>query len=299
MKVITEKHRKEYDAFGPWIREIQNNDEVPDLFLKDFAHDSSVELAIKVPRHIERRETEPGVNLYDYLVALYPDSLLILKRVDTFVERREVARCDVIGVSHLHELLRGELLIHLCDETICLPFNSVSEKIIENMVRKLRPPSHAASQRESPERGEPFGEMSILFKNLLHNDRLEEPLAFLAHQRINRVTLRLIHWYDRILACLPRRVQESLYLDAGRDLMIIQQIPQIVYYNSCCYGYMKTYIPLRSITAIGSTPHPRFEGVETLSIHAGNREFTAQVEQGFLEAAGPEFDRVVSQSSSI
>ena len=68
----------EYNAFGPWAYEISEKYPLPPLFAPYFTADDKAVIKIKIPREIERRNAEPGMDLYDYVVALYEDRLLIL-----------------------------------------------------------------------------------------------------------------------------------------------------------------------------------------------------------------------------
>jgi len=51
----SQKHKREYDMFGPWIFQIESADDVPDAFEPYFRYDETVEFAIKIPHHVERR----------------------------------------------------------------------------------------------------------------------------------------------------------------------------------------------------------------------------------------------------
>lgn len=299
MMQISEKHRKEYDSFGPWILEIKNNENVPDLFMEDFVYDDTIELAFIVPRNVERRNTQPGVNLYDFLVAIYANSILILQRVDEHVESRELPRSGIIAVGQLFNLLHGELLIYLLGETVIIPFNTVSETVINSAVNLLRRSRMIVPLEDVSTGVTENEEMSTLFQNLLRSAGMAESLAFLAHQKKKWVTLRQSHWYDCILKWVPRMVQESMFLAAQAELIIIQRVPHIMYYKNSSYGYTKTYIPFSNITTISSVKNQRLQGIDSLLIGIGNREFVLQVDQRFLSEAGQPLTRIIPSVGSV
>ena len=60
----------EYNAFGPWAYEISDKYPLPRLFAPYFAADDNAVLKINIPRETERRNASPGMDLYDYVVAL-------------------------------------------------------------------------------------------------------------------------------------------------------------------------------------------------------------------------------------
>ena len=63
----------EYNAFGPWVYEIDDAHPLPPLFASCFTDNDEAILKIKVPREIERRNAAPGMELYDFVIALYED----------------------------------------------------------------------------------------------------------------------------------------------------------------------------------------------------------------------------------
>ena len=59
----------EYDAFGPWIYEVHNVDELPRLYQNAGIDPTTCSLVLKIPRNIERRDATPDMHLYDHLVS--------------------------------------------------------------------------------------------------------------------------------------------------------------------------------------------------------------------------------------
>ena len=55
-------------------------------------------MKIKIPREIERRNANPGMDLYDYVIALYEDRLRVLERQDSQVKEHVITSQDFMGV---------------------------------------------------------------------------------------------------------------------------------------------------------------------------------------------------------
>lgn len=289
MVQTAEKHKKEYDEFGPWIWIVENDEEIPDLFLDHFTYDDTVQLAFKIPRNIERRTVRPGANLYDFLIVIYPESLHVLRQVDTRVERTTVSLDEITAIGRVTDLLHGELLLYLPEGAVMIPFNTVSDDIVDRAVELIRRRNRgdAAENMPSASESEYAEKMSMLFRNLLNQARERESIALLAHQRSISTTLRSTTWYARLVALFHRTLQESAFLSTPTELIVFQRIPQIVWSRKGHYGYMQTYIRRRAITSIESAQNPRVQGVDTLSIRTGTTEFACQVGHGFsVEALG-------------
>ena len=85
----------EYDRFGPWVVEISDEDPPPPLFVPHLSRTDTPLLSVKIPRVISRRDARPGMDLYDYLVSLYEEDVVVLERQDHHVEARTIRYADV------------------------------------------------------------------------------------------------------------------------------------------------------------------------------------------------------------
>ena len=97
----------EYDRFGPWIIEISPDDPAPPLFVPFLDRTEEPRLSLKVPRQIERRRAHPGMDLYDYVVNLYEEDMLILMRVGPEVEARALRYRDIGSLRVREDLCAG------------------------------------------------------------------------------------------------------------------------------------------------------------------------------------------------
>lgn len=58
----------EYDAFGPWIYEVDGEHPLPRLFAPYVRERVDALMLLKILRDIERRRATPDMELYDYVV---------------------------------------------------------------------------------------------------------------------------------------------------------------------------------------------------------------------------------------
>ncbi len=128
----------EYDRFGPWIIEISETDPAPPLFLPYLTRGDTALLSIKIPRKIERRVANPGMNLYDYMVTLYEEDLVILQRIGDDVRPHTFFYRDVQYLCQGESLLKGSLRLAMTESVFDLPHNTVSAGIIGRLVDLIR-----------------------------------------------------------------------------------------------------------------------------------------------------------------
>lgn len=128
----------EYDRFGPWVVEISEVGPLPCLFLPYLTREETPLLSIKIPRKIDRQNARPGMNLYDYVVNLYREDLLILQRVADDVRTDTFFYCEIQCLWYEYVLLRGNLRLVMPERVFDLPFNTVSEAIMRRLVTLIR-----------------------------------------------------------------------------------------------------------------------------------------------------------------
>jgi len=243
---------REYDRFGPWVIEISPEDPPPPLFLPYLDRADVPLLSLKVPRRISRREAHPGMDLYDFVVSAHEDDMVILQRTQGGVEHRTVSYRDIRLVSLSTDLLRGTLHLGLPEESLELPFNTVSEALMRRLVDIVRArygpahPAHRALPREAVTEG-----LSFYFEGLLDSMRQagsdmrpvavqpQVPLGSLDSTRLHRLVFGLV----------DKRLLESLHLTDGRELLVIDRGRAFAYRWHSVYGRVETWLPLAGITA--------------------------------------------------
>ena len=162
----------EYDRFGPWVIEISDEDPPPPLFIPHLDRTESPLLAVKIPRKVARREAHPGMDLYDYLVSLYEDDMVVLERVERLVRARTIRYRDVRFLRMRNDLLRGSVHLGVEGQPYDLPYNTVSSEIMRRLVGVIR------ERYQGDPKPEPLalvsaepGELSFYFERLLRDEQ--------------------------------------------------------------------------------------------------------------------------------
>ena len=128
----------EYDAFGPWIYEIDEDHPLPPLFVPYVEHPETYRLLFKVPRDIERRKATPDMDLYDYVVGVDDSGIRVWSRREKAVETAYLPFREIGGIRLYQWLLKGVCSIYGCEGTITLPYNTVSADTFWKLLDMVR-----------------------------------------------------------------------------------------------------------------------------------------------------------------
>lgn len=243
----------EYDRFGPWVIEINDEDPPPPLFLPHLTRTETPLLSVKIPRKISRREAHPGMDLYDYMISLYEHDIVVLERVEREVRSRTIRYRDIEQLSMRDELLRGNLHLGVAEGPYDLPYNTVSGDIMRRLVEIIRERYHRDQEPlgVKVEAVEP-GELSFYFERLLRDEQEGgsgvQPVASQAETQLGALEEGLAR---RVLfGLVAKRLLESLHLSDGRELKVVDRGQPYAYRWQTVYGRTETWIPLANITAV-------------------------------------------------
>lgn len=263
---------QEYNRFGPWVLEITGQDPAPALFLPHLDRSRPALLSFKIPRQIERREATPGMNLYDYLVSLFPEELEILQRVGETVRRTVISYQDIQSIALQENLLQGQLVIQGANQFCSLPFSSVSSDLMQralNLIRARYTTAEPLLETESNSAFQPK-DLSFFFSKLLSQQKVQHPgLALLAYQP--EIPISKLHQkpLPKTLSFLLRsRLLESLHLSDGVELWVIDRGSGINRYGRPVYAKHVRYFPLHKGPVFAWEDHPRIPGIIQLRIHS-------------------------------
>jgi len=270
----------EYDRFGPWILEISDLDPVPPLFEPHMPDAEGIFYSFKIPRHEERRNLRPGMNMYDYVVALGEERIWILERRDTDVQTQSVAYGELAALRHREDLLDGHLYLHTPGRVYDIPYSTVSADIIEKTVDMIRPRySKAApdSRFGSSIRVPPADEDEMGFYFSILTQQLDEKypgFRMLARQGERRVSGPDIGWARRLLyGVIDKRLLPTIHASDGRELLVIGRDRRWGYRWQAIYGTETLYLPLEKIRGVEAGTEESAPGVLWIVILADDSEF--------------------------
>ena len=241
----------EYNAFGPWAYEISDRYPLPRLFAPYFTADDKAVMKIKIPREIERRNAEPGMDLYDYVVALYEDRLLVLKREGDTVLEKQIPLKEFKGVRIYQNLLKGGYTIFSARGSISFPFNSVSldlfrkltNLVLERVKSQVRDISSLPVTETAPE--------SMLLINMLHDTEMKLPDIRVGAVQKSADVHRKGATQNMIERMLWGEMNpEALHLYTDQYLIVFENGVFPNHVGMQDFGYTQTIIPLDRIDGI-------------------------------------------------
>ena len=273
----------EFDAFGPWVDRVHDATEVPGLY-RDFPVDfSTSRLVLKVPRNISRRDALPTMDLYDHLVIVAPESLIVLSRKDAGYTRSAFGYSDIVALTDTVDLIEGRLdILAGTGDTLTVPYNGSSEDVITHLVDVLSelsldtmPPIPTIAL---PTPDDPPADLDLLdlgkedvglvtsYFDLMRHELGASLLA--AHGRTvlpprgGRIT-RAVH------AFYPMTLHGAVLCRTERELHIISRKTWLLRGSTPDLSRSHTTIPLAAINEISLRPHPDYLGASVVALRLG------------------------------
>jgi hypothetical protein len=136
----------EFEAFGPWIDEVHEPEDVPRLYRGQRLDLGSARLALKVPRRISRRDATPDMDLYDHLVVAGAEELTLLSRQGSGCTVQSIPYRRIAVLQSSVDLLDGRFRVQgttTSSAALSFGYNSVSHELVERLVRVLREEARA------------------------------------------------------------------------------------------------------------------------------------------------------------
>lgn len=269
----------EYNAFGPWAYEISEKYPMPRLFAPYFTANDEAIMKIKIPREIERRNAAPGMDLYDFVIALYEDKVLILQRQKDEVKEYSILLKDFKGVRIYENMLKGGYTVFSAKGTVSFPFNAVSIDLFRKFTKLLL---DRLQDEECDISSLPVTQSvpeSTLLINMLHDFRMELPdINVGAVQKSTEVHHKGATW-DTIERLLWKEMNpEALHLYTKQYLIVLENgvFPNRVGMQE--FGYTQTIIPLRRISNVEIKSSDEYSLLEECNVMLGSNKVTYHFE---------------------
>ena len=285
----------EAKEFGPWIYEISDKHPIPRLFQPYFSLDDKAIFKFKIPcNDIEHRDITPGMDLYDYVIALYTDYIRILKRNDGLVREQIITANEFIGILLYHNLLQGVCTILTTVGEVTFPFNTVSDDIIQKMTKLLLENfcsnSNSMGSYNSDVFSLPTTEQHLesdLLRALVHMMRKKQRSfkigAIQKDMELTRINNSAESYAKRIF--WEEVNPESAHMYTDRELIVLQKSSFPVIVGSPDYGYSCLILPFEHIEDIKVTESTEFADLRNLTICAGKSELNYYYKVGNAEIA--------------
>jgi len=306
---------EEFDRFGPWVDEVRVLADVPPLYRDHPLDFEAARLVLKVPRNISRREAHPGMDLYDHLLVLEDERLVVLSRrferdgrgIEHVRERgfdvRHVPLADVIALRDTVDLLAGELRIHVRgQEAIVVAFNGSARRQVDRLVREI-----VERTAESPLGGigstlaaRPGEGAVARIRADLHEDK--GVAADFAEAASGRQDLVSLAWHARQVVrprgegaasafrtishtLMPATLQAAVLARSATTLEVFTRHEPIIRRKKPVHSSSHLIVLLAAIDAVTLEPHGFYAGATSAFLHArGARVEVVLPAGGYAEA---------------
>ena len=270
---MTHKRTKEFDAFGPWIYEIGEKHDFPPLFENYREITADAKMVFKIPRHIERRNANPDMNLYDAVVAIFEKKILLLSRNASDVIETHININDIKALRVTQCLLSGSLILYAENQTYTIDYNTVSQNIIKiavDLIRRLQNlPKH---ETQLSPMNYSIKTIEYLYVNLINDlKKTDENIQLIAYQPNMKIPKK-----KGIKALFQRHpnLQCCAFLHNKKELIIISRTTDFNTREKVSYAYNYVYIPIANISSVKRTEYKNDPVKNVLTIIIGKHIFS-------------------------
>lgn len=245
--------RREYDAFGPWVDLVRNEEEMPARFRSAYDEHREARFLLKVPINADRRDVRPGMALYRQVVAVHDDHLSVLSVIEGKLTTRTITWGEVVAIRSMTNLLSANWSLLLAGgETLTIEYNSVSSRRLDavtSFVRDRVTPGVVRSGGALPA-GANVAIADLFFQNML-----------LSARAVTAKPAAPVHFEPRDRPCRTsenrRRLTTGLLvLDTPGELMIIDRGEPARRFFHPTYAARTTFIPYKRLSAFAVVPPP-------------------------------------------
>ena len=269
---------KEYNAFGPWIFEINEEYPIPPLFEKYYKEDETPLMLIKIPRKIDRASAVPGMNLYDYVIGAFDEYLYILKRTGNSVEEKRVLYDSVVAIKNVISLLKGQTLLYLWDETVTVEYNTVSEPIMMKLINIIR---EKYRKEEKVLDIEPISHeinsIEHLYAAIIDQYKaLDQRIRLVAYQPPSRFLPIYKGFKQKMKALLKIRkvITSTAFITNDAELIVLQRDKRTRGSKQGDLTYSTLFLPYASIEKISMTEGTQDSKLDSMNIYIKDEVFT-------------------------
>ncbi len=272
----------EFDGFGPWVLQIRGYEDVPPLF-RDGTYDPAASvLAMKFPRDIERRVAHPAMNLYDAMVDVRADGVVVHQRVGERAAVQRIPFADFRATRVYSRLLDGRYILFTRTDWLELRYSTASDKEIARLNATITDRMVAAVQGEAavagtavtvPHTPNPAG-VDYWFTSLHEAYLAAHPNAQLvAAQRRVRVGGRSIGLWRRLTSVfLPTQLSNALVYREADRVTLLQRASSVSRQRGTDFSLVRTVIPLRAIQRVTMHVSAQSDEVTLAVIDVGARQ---------------------------
>lgn len=259
---------KEYQHFGPWLLEIKSKDDIPQQYLNKQKLILESTYSFKVPINKDRRKVRQGTLLYNQVIALYPDKIVILSIKNNKIKTKEMLTNDIKYFIHGGELLINYIYCFSNNDVIKIKYNSASLNVSQSVVNIIRNSiiSDSAEIRVSDNNDQSLYDLQ-LYKYFCTKEINDKPLKIIGYQanhKLEKIDPKKLEFL--VHKFMKTQVQDSLILSNGLELIIVDRGKDFLTFRDTNYAYRHTFIKLDKIKSVSLVPDSNYKDLQSLVI---------------------------------
>jgi len=277
------KLEQEFHSFGSWLIEIKKEEEIPLQFIDLKQTILNAEYSFKVPRKIERRKAHPGMRLYDAVVSLLPDKIILQQIRNKTVEVDDILFNDINYLVHINELLDSQIIIVTKKQEYAIEYNSVSSDISNGFISKIR---DKILTSEPVFNLDAFAEVktidSELYKNLINNEINDSPVKVIEYQPFIQLSKTNPSPAEKLFNTHNKyELQDTVFLANTKELIVVNRKEAVKKIDKADYGYSRTYLDLTKIQGVKLEDAPEMSHLKMLLLQIDDMEVSFEVGDTF------------------
>jgi hypothetical protein len=258
----------EYDAFGPWVYEIDDKHPMPQNFKGHIDLTRNAKMMIKIPVNEERRKMRPDMVLYDQIVCVHDSHLELYRYAQGEITVKQIPYAEMEAIETDVSLLRGIVRFYTTTGIHTFRYNNVSEEIISKLTSMLReriatPIEDLQIPRRPSDDDLTYFTMEI-WKRI---KKLDGNIHIVAYQPETAISRSHQSLFVKIIGKLfSSLLPDALFMHNTKELVVISRAGRIRYSSSNHYNYSLSYFPLNQICSIEKESMSQYENIVKLSI---------------------------------
>ncbi|WP_306212860.1 hypothetical protein [Actinoplanes sp. RD1] len=258
----------EFDAFGPYIYEVRTVADLPRLYRDAGIDPAAHRLVLKVPRTIERRNADPDMHLYDFLIAVDDTAVTVLRRRDDWYDRAHLPGGQLVAIEDSVALLDGRLTLRTAaGAATVVTYNAVDPVPMRRMVRLIRelylPPRGGSARPHPVRRAVRLGREDVGLVTAYERLLDDEPGLRLIGATGREVVGRSMSGLP-----LPRPVtlHAAITVAGDHELHLLHRRDRLTRGNAKVHSIARTVLPRAGITGVRTRPHDAYPAVTIVTV---------------------------------
>lgn len=275
---------REYHCFGPWLMEIKNESDLPRQYTEKKEFILSADFSFKVPVNKDRIQMRAGMLLYDCIVSIFIDRVVIFTITNNSLKESVILFKDIQYIIQGGELLRNYIYLVTNDNSYTVNYYSVCYEITSKAMEMLRLGALSVPQQVKEQLliQDTKLEHLPLYKYIKSKRVIDETAKILAYQPAKKVTIKRNGKGTNIINLFRKnKLYEILVVVNNEELIIVSSDIDHKRKETVDYSYRLIFISINKIIDIKKRANKIYNGVNDLIVVLGEKSICLEVTEDF------------------